>query len=661
MIFYKTVILFSFQLKILSAQYSPKKYEGIMDVTLTDFYLIVTDNKDTFSNTMITISKTKSFNEEARYVILFNNPDQRNEGRQIACEFLNMLFKEYRAVNVVVLYANDAFSYEIYLGDPYGVNGKVCGDIEGMRGAPVCGKMKTVLAGICNRGILENKKVTAKWLDMEKIPDEMGKDCIFTLCARVQEPFINEGCKDGMEIMILNFLQDEMGFGINTTCTTLDRGERQEDGSWTFLLNEVREDRCDIIAGAFFPDYDTHEDFAYTDYYLQDYYRFFVPKAPIEPRWKGLINIYSSDIWYAVLTTFIIAWIFWFIFGIFSLESYQHRQFILICLNVLCVFLGISANNRPQYNSLRFFFCILALYALIITTLYTSKLIDVFTNPKDDYQIDSLDELLDSNLQIGGRLETMDWFDNGDGLDEEIFSRFNYSEAFRPSPKTIYEISQGKMALLISQYYVRQTAHRDNVFGMSEELFSNHLEMLAERGFPLIKRINKILGLFRDIGIMSKLFQDFAFDSNIFARLKLTKRIEYLRNKGKDAEYIEELVEEHDRIQEEENPEIVLTPEHLQGPFSILILFLSISCGIFVLELIFNIEVIRNFCAKVWKPFGDRIKAIKMEFKKMSPKEQVNVKMQRKNIEIRFTPKKRRVIVFESSKKDLLKKKNKKS
>jgi len=590
-------------------------------------------------------------------VILFNNPDQRNEGRQIACEFLNMLFKGYRAVNVVVLYANDAFSYEIYIGDPYGVNGKICGESDGMRETPVCGKMKTVYAGICNRGSLENRKNIIDWLDMEKIPDEMGKDCIFNLCARVQEPFINEGCKDGMEIMILNFLQDEMGFGINTTCTTLDRGERQEDGSWTFLLNEVREDRCDIIAGAFFPDYDTHDDFAYTDYYLQDYYRFFVPKAPLAPRWKGLINIYSSDIWYAVLTTFVIAWIFWFIVGIFSPESYQHRQFILICLNVLCVFLGISANNRPQFTTLRFFFCILTLYTLIICTLYTSKLIDVFTNPKEDYQFDSLVELLASNLPIGGRLETMDWFENDDELDMEIFARFNYSAAFRPSPKTIYEISQGKMALLISQYYVHQTVHRDNVFGMSEELFSNHLEMLAERGFPLIKRINKILGLFRDIGIMSKLFQDFAFDSNIFAPLKLTKRIEYLRNRGQDTDHIEEFIEDHDQVKEEENPEIVLTPEHLQGPFSILILFLSISCVIFILELIFNIEVIRNFCAKIWKPFGDKIEAIKVGFGNMMPKSEVIVKMKKRSKEIRFTPKKRRVIMLETSKKKTLSKK----
>ncbi|XP_070509008.1 probable glutamate receptor [Chironomus tepperi] len=558
----------NFQLKILSAQYSPNNYPGIMDVTLTDFYLIVTDNKDTFSNTIRTISHTKSFNEEARYVILFNNPDQRNEGRQIACEFLNMLFSVYRAVNVVVLYANDAFSYEIYIGDPYGVNGKICGDNNSGRETPACGKMKTVLAGICNRGILENKQNLINWLDMEKIPEEMGKDCIFNLCARVQEPFINEGCKDGMEIMILGFLQDEMGFDINITCTTMDRGERQEDGSWTFLLNEVREDRCDIIAGAFFPDYDTHEDFAATDYYLQDYYRFFVPKAPIEPRWKGLINIYSSDIWYAVLTTFIISWILWFIFGIFSLESYQHRQFILISLNVLCIFLGISANNRPEYNSLRFFFSILALYALIITTLYTSKLIDVFTNPKDDYQIDSIVELLESSLPIGGRLETMDWFDNGDGLDMEIYARFNSSQAFRPSPKTIHEISQGKMALLISEHYVKQTIHSNDVFGMSEELFSNHLEMLAERGFPLIKRINKILGLFRDIGIMSKLFQDFLFDSNIFAPLKLTKRIEYLRNKGQDTDDLEDFMEDQDH-EHEADPEIVLTPEHLQGPFTL--------------------------------------------------------------------------------------------
>lgn len=100
-------------------------------------------------------------------------------------------------------------------------------------------------------------------------------------------------------------------------------------------------------------------------------------------------------------------------------------------MNVLAVSIGVSANNRPSYSPLRMFFSILALYALTITAIYTSKLITVFTNPKYGHQIDSIEELLEIGLPIGGRLENMDWFDNEDELDQEVFHRYNHTDKFR--------------------------------------------------------------------------------------------------------------------------------------------------------------------------------------------------------------------------------------
>lgn len=126
-----------------------------------------------------------------------------------------------------------------------------------------------------------------------------------------------------------------------------------------------------------------------------------------------------------------VSWISWYILGIISGESRQHRQILLTFMNVLAVSLGISANNRPVNSPLRVFFSILALYALTITAIYTSKLITVFTNPKYSHQVNSIEEILEMNLPIGGRQENVDWFDNEDELDLEIFERYNFSDAFR--------------------------------------------------------------------------------------------------------------------------------------------------------------------------------------------------------------------------------------
>lgn len=435
---------------------------------------------------------------------------------------------------------------------------------------------------------------TKQHLQIDKVPTEM-KSCTFTLCARVQEPFVNEGCQDGLEILIMQTLQEEMGFDIKTTCSELDRGELTENGTWSDLLGKVRNDACDIIAGAFFPDPEVHSDFASTEFYLQDFYTFYVQKAPFAPRWKGLIKIFRISSWSAFAVVIIVSWIFWLFMGVVSGESQQHHQVILTFLNVLAVSLGVSANNRPIFSPLRVFFCILALYALTITAIYTSKLITVFTHPKYDYQVDTIDELLELGLPIGGRLENMDWFDNEDELDEMVFDRYNHTPDFRPSTESLRSIKNGEMALLVSKLYVRSNQYRNSLHGITRSMFANHLEMIVERGFPLLRRINEIISALRDMGYMSKLFIDFKYNMTILEPIREMKK--HKNHVDLDTGGMNSFDDEH---KDEDGPEVVLTTEHLEGAFTILLMGITVSSAVFILEVIVHSKYFRNMIKKLW-------------------------------------------------------------
>lgn len=337
---------------------------------------------------MKSLSSTTSFNANGKFLILYNDPNDRESSEEVSLQILDLLFVKYNAVNGVIAYASDAFSYDIYTGDPYHSK------------TSECGKMKVLSIGKCQYGTFTSPELTKSMLNVNKVPNRMER-CTFNFCARVQEPFVNEGCTDGLEIHIIHFLQAEMGFDINITCSTLERGEPMEDGSWSDLLGKVREDSCDIIAGAFFPDPEVHLDFASTEFYLQDYYTFYVTLAPFEARWKGLVTIFKENTWYAFGVVLLVSWGFWYLLGYCSNEPAQHSQLVLTFLNVFSVSLGVSANNRPTQFSLRIFFVILSLYALTITTIYTSKLITVFTNPAYEHQVDSLEELVAAGFPIG--------------------------------------------------------------------------------------------------------------------------------------------------------------------------------------------------------------------------------------------------------------------
>lgn len=96
----------------------------------------------------------------------------------------------------------------------------------------------------------------------------------------------------------------------------------------------------------------------------------------------------------------------WYFFGRTTAETKPHKNVALVIMNSFSVFLGVTANNRPILSPLRIFFLTLALYGMNLTTIYTSKLINVFTNPPYDDQIDTIGEIVESKLPIGEFFQT---------------------------------------------------------------------------------------------------------------------------------------------------------------------------------------------------------------------------------------------------------------
>ena len=161
----------------------------------------------------------------------------------------------------------------------------------------------------------------------------------------------------------------------------------------------------------------------------------------------------------------------------------------------------------------------------------------------------------------------MDWFDNDDEMDQIIFSLYNHSEIFKPSKTSISRIMDGEETILISRLFVQSNEHRNDIFGLSQDMFANHLEMIVERGFPLLRRINEIISSLRDMGLMNKLFVDFNYNMTILEPIRKMKKSQ-------------------DDGEPEETEEIVLTIEHLDGAFTVFFLGLFISGIVFLFEVL---------------------------------------------------------------------------
>lgn len=105
--------------------------------------------------------------------------------------------------------------------------------------------------------------------------------------------------------------------------------------------------------------------------------------------------------WVLFFLILITAALAWWLFGLAMPEKPAHKKLQLVTLNTWAVFLNVSANNRPDYTPLRVFFIMLAIYGLNVTTIYTSNLITMFTEPKHKAQLDTIEEIIESGLPIG--------------------------------------------------------------------------------------------------------------------------------------------------------------------------------------------------------------------------------------------------------------------
>lgn len=114
-----------------------------------------------------------------------------------------------------------------------------------------------------------------------------------------------------------------------------------------------------------------------------------------------MIHIFRPDTWLLFTVVLVIGSFSWYLLGSVVPEHKAHKQLVMCFINTWAVFLGVSANNRPDLTPLRIFFIILSVYALNTTTIYTSKLISVFTEPAYDEQINSIEKILAAGLPIG--------------------------------------------------------------------------------------------------------------------------------------------------------------------------------------------------------------------------------------------------------------------
>lgn len=65
----------------------------------------------------------------------------------------------------------------------------------------------------CVSGNLMNEDKTKLWIVTPKVAESLP-NCTFKFCARIAEPYVNGECKSGLEVDIIEVLQEKFKFKV---------------------------------------------------------------------------------------------------------------------------------------------------------------------------------------------------------------------------------------------------------------------------------------------------------------------------------------------------------------------------------------------------------------------------------------------------------------
>lgn len=153
--------------------------------------------------------------------------------------------------------------------------------------------------------------------------------------------------------------------------------------------------------GGYYPDNDVAESFLNSENYFTDSHTWFIKLADKRPPWKALFKIFTNLTWLCILACLILSWLCWYLSVNAVGEEKSFRELSLALINTIGVTVNVSVNERPLHHTSRVFFLFLTLYALNLTSIYSSRMIAVFTDPGLMHQIDSIEEVFEAKIPFG--------------------------------------------------------------------------------------------------------------------------------------------------------------------------------------------------------------------------------------------------------------------
>ncbi|KAJ9576764.1 hypothetical protein L9F63_025345 [Diploptera punctata] len=389
-------------------------------------------------------------------------------GKPNSLEPLVVFVERYSLYQAIVL-IKDEFSDEINIFIWYSGN---CGDMSNITLLHTCKKGETL-----EESMFESIK---RPTDFENctILEIVPNDPPFSYQAEYNGTTIREGS----DVSIVEIIASHFGFNLIYNMAVDKPRFRIEYGNPITKINQI----------------------AHMKRYCTKMFTWFVPRAQSNPRISSLTRVYSSLVWICVLLVLVFVSSFLKYLGAFGSSDISEN-----ILSSFGLFLNVSAPRTPPGTKLRTIFFAWVAFSISFTTVFQAYMTSFFTDPGRKHQMDTLDELENSDLKLYLDRYRMNYWHL---MIRKI--RIYYFPSSTLAHKIEMGVNNSDIALLLSDEYFTYNFPREInwkfVFHkFSEPTVSIHHAMFMHITSPFVPLVNKVTERLVEAGIVDHLVSSY--------------------------------------------------------------------------------------------------------------------------------------------------------
>ncbi|CAL8108986.1 unnamed protein product [Orchesella dallaii] len=224
-------------------------------------------------------------------------------------------------------------------------------------------------------------------------------------------------------------------------------GSRMKNGTWQGCMGDVIADRADMAVFVA-PDNERYGHVEFSSAMAYSFITFYIQKPEGNLGWDSIFKSFTSRVWLLMVGSIIFTSIVIFL----NEKEFKRnpQRFAKILLGLFDIFVGQIATV-PKRGSSKLLFLLWMLYALVMSTAYTSKLKSLMTSPEVETVPSSFTDLASSSYRFGMPKSFRR------GLGENIFKQsnvpaikwiYNAKETVKDEPTCLKRASEKKYACI---------------------------------------------------------------------------------------------------------------------------------------------------------------------------------------------------------------------